>query len=214
MFGSITSKVRSFFKKSQPGTFDLSKVNVHGHIKISNPVTGEVYVDKDNAINKEAMSYAIALCLSGDTTGHFYELDLGNGGATVNGTGAITYFGPNVTGLNAQLYNQTFSKIIDQRFYSSSATSPNNENASHTAGTTFSDIQINCLLDYNEPAGQSAFDNGTNINSTYTFNEMGLRTFNSTSGGGYLVTHVIFSPVQKALNVQIQILYTIRISLV
>jgi hypothetical protein len=44
------------------------------------------------------------------------------------------------------------------------------------------------------------------MQSAYVFDEMGL-----VSGGGKLLTHVIFHPTQKALNRLIQIDYTIRI---
>jgi hypothetical protein len=71
-------------------------------------------------------------------------------------------------------------------------------------------------LDYGEPAGQAAFDNSTNLNEVYTFDELGLkaRSIDGTSGlttTGKLLTHVIFHPVQKSLNRLIQIDYTVRI---
>jgi hypothetical protein len=75
---------------------------------------------------------------------------------------------------------------------------------------------ISCLLDYGEPTGQAAFDNSTNLEDTYTFDELGLKA-RSTDGSsgltttGKLLTHVIFHPVQKSLNRLIQIDYTVRI---
>jgi len=79
----------------------------------------------------------------------------------------------------------------------------------------YSDILIQCLLDYGEPAGQTAFDNGTQLESTYTFDEIGILADYGTDTAGNdqtrLLTHVIFHPVQKSLNRQIQIDYTIRI---
>jgi len=66
------------------------------------------------------------------------------------------------------------------------------------------------LLDYGEPSGQTAFDATTATNSTYTFDELGLRSY-STSGESMLLTHVIFHPVLKSLNRLIQIDYTVRI---
>jgi hypothetical protein len=66
-------------------------------------------------------------------------------------------------------------------------------------------------LDYGEPAGQQAFDNGTNFNGEYVFDELGLQCWNGSSSNLLLITHVIFHPVQKSLNRQIQIDYTLRI---
>ena len=82
----------------------------------------------------------------------------------------------------------------------------------HTAGTVYTDILVTCLLDYGEPPTQQAFDNSTNFNGEYVFDELGLKSF-STEGPntGMLLTHVIFHPVQKSLNRLIQIDYTIRI---
>jgi len=67
------------------------------------------------------------------------------------------------------------------------------------------------LLDYGEPAGQQAFDNSTNANGEYVFDELGLQSWAGSASELMLITHVIFHPVQKSLNRQIQIEYTLRI---
>jgi len=71
------------------------------------------------------------------------------------------------------------------------------------------------LLDYGEPSGQAAFDNSTQMEGTRVFDEIGLLAYYGTDTNGQtitrLLTHVIFHPVQKSLNRQIQIDYTIRI---
>ena len=71
------------------------------------------------------------------------------------------------------------------------------------------------LLDYGEPAGQAAFDNSTQTDSDYIFDELGLLANYGTDSQGNvitrLLTHVIFHPVQKSLNRQIQVDYTVRI---
>ena len=86
---------------------------------------------------------------------------------------------------------------------------------SHVSGKVYSDIIVQCLLDYGEPPGQSAFDNGNQLESSYTFDEIGLLADYGRDNTGNeltkLLTHVIFHPVQKSLNRQIQIDYTIRI---
>jgi hypothetical protein len=67
------------------------------------------------------------------------------------------------------------------------------------------------LLDYGEPAGQQAFDNTTNFDDDFVFDELGLKSWTGTAGTGKLLTHVVFHPVQKSLNRLIQIDYTVRI---
>ena len=66
------------------------------------------------------------------------------------------------------------------------------------------------MLDYGEPSGQEAFDNTTNNNGDYVFDELGLRSYSPT-GTGKLLTHVMFHPQQMSLNRLIQIDYTVRI---
>ena len=58
---------------------------------------------------------------------------------------------------------------------------------------------------------QQAFDNSTNFNGDYVFDELGLQCWNVSASDLLLITHVIFHPVQKSLNRQIQIDYTLRI---
>jgi len=80
----------------------------------------------------------------------------------------------------------------------------------HISGATYSDILITCLLDYSEPDGQEAFDNSQNLDGNFVFDELGLKSYDST-GNGKLLTHVVFHPVQKSLNRLLQIDYTVRI---
>jgi hypothetical protein len=85
----------------------------------------------------------------------------------------------------------------------------------HTVGSTYSDIIINCNLELSEPTGQAAFDTATNLSGNFVFNEIGLKGYSSSGQNtGKLISHVIFSPVQKSLNRQIQVVYTIRIQTV
>jgi len=188
---------------------------VEGFLKIYDPNNGEIFVDKKNAINYENMSIAIANTLSARGYGEIYEMAFGNGAASVDSTGVITYLPPNVTGQNVALYNQTYSKIVDDNSVFNLDPTRNNMTVYHTSGNVYTDILVQCLLDYGEPAGQNAFDNSTQTDSIYVFDELGLLSNNGTDSNGNvitsLLTHVVFHPVQKALNRLIQIDYTVRI---
>lgn len=188
---------------------------IEGFLKIFDPNNGEIFVDKKNAINYENMSEAIADTLSSRGYGEIYEMAFGNGGASVDQTGVITYLPPNTTGQNAALYNQTYAKIVDDTSVFNLDPTRNKMTVSHITGRLYTDILVQCLLDYGEPAGQSAFDNSTQTDSTYVFDELGLLANYGTDSDGNvitrLLTHVIFHPVQKSLNRQIQIDYTVRI---
>ena len=186
-------------------------VFVQGHIKISDPATGEIFINKKNAIHYENMSIALAESLGNAGQGPIAVMSFGNGGSSVDPTGVITYLPPNTTGQNANLYNPTYSKVVDDNSASNTDTSSNNLTITHTTGKVYSDILVSCLLDYGEPSGQQAFDNSTDFNGDYVFDELGLKTWNGSATDLRLITHVIFHPVQKSLNRQIQIDYTVRI---
>jgi hypothetical protein len=188
---------------------------IEGFLKIYDPNSLEVFVDKKNAINYENMSEALADTLSNRGYGEIYQMAFGNGGASVDETGIITYLPPNTTGQNAALYNETYAKIVDDTSVFNLDPTRNKMTVNHTSGKLYSDILVQCLLDYGEPAGQGAFDNSTQTDSDYIFDELGLLANYGTDNEGNvitrLLTHVIFHPVQKSLNRQIQIDYTVRI---
>jgi hypothetical protein len=188
---------------------------IEGFLKIYDPNSMEVFVDKKNAINYENMSEALADTLSNRGYGEIYQMAFGNGGASVDETGIITYLPPNTTGQNAALYNETYAKIVDDTSVFNLDPTRNKMTVNHTSGRLYTDILVQCLLDYGEPAGQGAFDNSTQTDSSFIFDELGLLANYGTDNNGEvitrLLTHVIFHPVQKSLNRQIQIDYTVRI---
>jgi len=168
--------------KKQPD--ERGSFHLQGHIKIFDPETNEVFVDKRNAIHYENMSEALALSVGNKGSNFITEMHFGNGGTTVDPTGVITYL----------------------------PTNTNVQNADHTPGLIYTDIIISCLLDYGEPSGQAVFDNSQDLSGQFVFDELGLKGYSSNGEGlGKLLTHVIFSPVQKSLNRLIQIDYTVRI---
>ena len=189
---------------------DTNGVLVQGHIKIFDPESQKVYIDKRNAIHYENMSIALAESLSNAGQGFIYEMSFGNGGTSVDPTGIITYLTPNSTGTNATLYNQTYSKVVDERSVNNTDPVRNKTEVRHLSGTNYTDIIVSCLLDYGEPNGQDAFDTASSQTNNYVSDELGLRSY-SASGTGRLITHVIFHPVQKSLNRLIQIDYTVRV---
>ena len=117
---------------------------------------------------------------------------------------------PNSTGTNASLYNQTYTKVVDDRSINNVDPVRNKIDIRHVSGTNYTDVLVSCLLDYGEPSGQDAFDTASSAASLYVFDELGLRGWNP-EGTGDLLTHVIFHPVQKSLNRLVQIDYTVRI---
>jgi len=184
--------------------------HVEGHIKIHDPESGEVFRDQRNAIHYENISVAMAESLANQGRGMIHQMAFGNGGTTVDPTGLITYLTPNTIGVNSSLYNQTYTKIVDQNAAENLDPVRNKMEIRHISGATYTDILITCLLDYSEPSNQEAFDNSVDLDGEFVFDEIGLVSF-SPDGNGKLLTHVIFHPVQKSLNRLLQIDYTVRI---
>jgi hypothetical protein len=185
---------------------DMTGVHIRGHIKIYDPTSDEVSIDKTNAIHYENMSIALAQSIANTGQGIIHAMAFGNGGTTIDPTGIITYLTPNSTGSNASLYNETYTKVVDGNSPANRDPTRNLIETRHVTGTNYTDVFVTCLLDYGEPDGQNAYDTTNNNESAFVFDELGLK-----SASGLLLTHVMFHPVQKSLNRLIQIDYTVRI---
>lgn len=194
-------------KPNEKGAF-----SIRGHIKIFDPQTKEVFIDKPNAIHYENFSIALANSIANTGKGFIAEMVFGNGGSRVDPTGIITYLTPNVSGTNAALYNQKYYKSVDSQSVYDVNPDRNFMEVRHITGTYYSDVLISCLLDFGEPSGQAAFDTSVNQDGDFVFDELGLRGYSPEGENkGPLLTHVIFHPVQKSLNRMIQVDYTVRI---
>lgn len=187
-------------------------IGVEGYLKIYDPSTNEVFVNKRNAIHYENFSIALASAMSNQDSGFIGEMCFGNGGTSIDPTGIITYRTPNTIGTEASLYSQTYYKSVDAKRASNNDPARNYMEVRHRAGAFYADVLVSCLLDFGEPNDQLAFDNETNNQGNYVFDEIGLRAYTPAGSGlGILLTHVIFHPVQKSLNRMIQVDYTVRI---
>ena len=201
-----------FSQNTEGNPNDFGRVGIRGHIKIFDPETQEVFINKPNAIHYENFSKALASSISNQGKGTISAMVFGNGGTRIDQTGIITYLTPNAVGLNADLYNKTYTKNIDSSNVLNLDPTRNFMEVRHITGTAYSDVLVSCLLDFGEPNGQQAFDNATGLNDQYVFDEIGLRAYSPDGAGtGILLTHVIFHPVQKSLNRLLQIDYTVRI---
>lgn len=190
------------------GNIDKNSCLLRGFLKISQVIdtSKTVLVQTENAIHYEHFSEALARSVANKSGEFIFSLALGNGGTSVDSSGVIIYLPANNTGQSANLYNPTYSKIVDDTSGANPDPARNFMEIRHVAGTKYTDVLVSCLLDYGEPAGQEAYDNSSDLNSEFVFDELGLKT-----QSGKLLTHVVFHPVQKSLNRLIQIDYTVRI---
>ena len=96
---------------------ETGNVKIQGHVLITDKKTGEVLVDKNNAIHFGNMAFSLATALSHHTLNQsgIYYMGFGNGGSDVLSTGSIKYKTTN-TGTtkdtSADLYNRTYFKSV------------------------------------------------------------------------------------------------------
>ena len=188
---------------------DQLKLKIDGHVLIKDYDTGEIILNRRNAIHYENMSFAIVSVLTNTNnidglSGFIKSLAFGNGGVIVDGSGNVTYNATKTTNITDELYNENYSKVVNN---TEAEDADNNLSIVHTGNTTYSDIVVTCTLDYSEPDGQDALDDTAIQEGDYVFDEIGL-----VSQQGRLLTHLIFHPVQKSANRKIQVVYTVRIS--
>ena len=207
-------KTTKLIRNEMNDDIDDAAVKMMGHVVIKDVVTNEVVVDTFNMVHMENMNLALAQSLartnvSGVYVGPINEMVFGNGGTSVNGVGVITYLSKNVVGQNATLYNQTYAKVVDQNNPLNVDTTQNFLSVSHVSGNLFSDIVVTCTLEFGEPVGQQVFDTTNTLSDNYVFSELGIINYD-----GKLLSHVLFSPVQKAQNRTFQIIYSLRLSMI
>ena len=193
-----------------------------GIVKISDPATGEVFVHQENAIHFGNLAFAVTSALEGSDLGHITFMAFGSGGTSIDSSGNISYRSPNTSTL------QDASAEPYQATYWESLTASGNSIVTVAGTSNFSDLTTTVLIGFGEPDNaspefpQSPIDTATTTNDTYSFDEIALYT-GTTMGqlsapfsfapDGRMVTHVIFHPVQKSDNRELQIEYTIRVQM-
>ena len=186
-----------------------SNVKVEGHVVITDADSGEVLLDKYNAINFQNFAYAVANALKGDTTFAIDKLAFGYGGTTLDVNGNVTYKDAKVSGaVSTGLYSPSPTSIGGD-----ASVTPLQKDVTFTVNDSsnqpYSDLECKVILDYDEPDSSGPItDNASDFDDpdSFVFDEIGLMT----ESGTYL-THLIFHPIQKSNNRRLEILYTIRI---
>lgn len=201
--GLISDAKYSIGEKLKMAKFDeKSKIGITGHVLITDVDSGDIILDKYNAINSENLAAIIATLLSnGNSNSSISSMDYGVGGTGVDPAGTIEYRVPRVDGeATTGLYNFVTSKDV------SIGTSENGIDTVLHNSYPYSDVVVTSTLDYDEPVGQLPEDNADYVDGDFIFDEIALKT-----GTGKYLTHLIFHPIQKSANRKIQIVYTLRI---
>lgn len=183
-------------------------VNMKGHVFIRDTSTNEVLFDGSNAIHYGNMARITAQALSGQFSGSAFInwMAFGNGATAIDTSGRVVYKTPRVSETfesAAGLYNRTYEKSFESQ----------NATLEVITGPSYTDIKITVLLGFNEPATQDIFDSAVSLEGDFVFDEIGLFSKSSVIDDAIMLTHVIFHPVQKSQNREIEIVYTVRIQL-
>jgi hypothetical protein len=203
----------------------LENVSVHfkNLVKMTNKETGKILVNKLNAIHPQNMARVIARGLAGEEGHNIYKVALGNGGTYVDSGGIIRFNNPNTTGIEATLFNQTYEEVVYNQGGNSTYST-----ASLTDLTSI--VHILMTLTSDEPADQWLTDaNGSDTLTNpedpdagyaYQFDELGCFAMNpeydaqnpSAAPEWLLLTHIIFQPIDKTENRQIELSYDLTVS--
>lgn len=96
---------------------DFLTVNFTTRVLIDDPETGDIYLDKSNAIHSQNMARAIARGLANEPNSIIYRIAFGNGGSFTDAAENIRLNPPNDgtrgEGWESRLYNETYSEILD-----------------------------------------------------------------------------------------------------
>jgi len=171
---------------------------VQGHVLIKDNESGEVLVDKTNAVHPQNVARCIARAFANENNHFIHRVALGNGGTTQDAAFQINYRIPNdgqtpdPSGWQSRLYNETYSEIIDDsnpNVTTGDGASPQNDPAhvEHVSGPGVrsrelgitSQIVIEMVLNKEEPLSQSPTDNLTpqeDPEDDFVFDELGLFT--------------------------------------
>ena len=215
---------------------DLIQSQVIGTLKIYDKDSGDILVQKKNAIHPGNMAYVLASALAGKPTSvngsgdapHINWMQFGNGGST--STTTLSYRSPRVnstydelaiTASNSSLYVPTYEQLSTNTVYfpgedmGAGEIVPNN-----TAKVNFS---VNLThADYATAVSETIPANDASTDASaieaFTFDEIGLVSGVTDSGAldktkTLMLTHVTFHPVLLSANRTIVIDYTVTIQI-
>lgn len=207
-------------------------IKVLGHLKLEGKQTGEVLIDKKNAIHPQNLARIFARALANENYHHIVNIALGNGGSFIDSAGNIIFNAPNTVGVTAKLYNETYAESVDGE-----VSNGNTVISAANALDATSLVTITATISADEPSNQNASDtsndgtlanppdtgvytSSTDFGYSYNFDEMGVRTRNplytgdpsSTEPEYLLLTHIVFSPIEKTANRELILTYTLQIA--
>ena len=214
---------------------DVIQSQVIGTLKIYDKDSGDILVQKKNAIHPGNMAYVMASALAGRPTSvnssgdapHINWMQFGNG-VSVSAT-TLSYKSPRVnstydelaiTASTSSLYVPKYEQLTTSTVYFPGQSMGGEIVPNNTAKVNFS---VNIThADYQTAVvgagGGSIPANDSLVNDDYTFDEIGLLAGVTNSGAldktkTLMLTHVTFHPVLLSANRTIVIDYTVTIQI-
>jgi hypothetical protein len=213
---------------------DSPGLSIHGHVTVAYRDTGEVLVDRDNAIHPGNFATALARGLANSDRHQIYKLKLGNQGTYIDTSQQIVYRPPNVSGVttpdpNADLYNATYVEVVDDQ--SASVGSGNSVTFTNIPSSTSTRVIVTCVVSPSEAVNRP--DDGASTadplpgpdpvatldpESQYFFDELGLFTQGTGSPSllnedeELMLSHLIFSPIEHTGSRELVITYSITLT--
>jgi hypothetical protein len=211
---------------------DLIQSQVIGTLKIYDKDSGDILVQKKNAIHPGNMAYVLASALAGKPTSvnasgdapHINWMQFGNGGSV--STTTLSYKSPRVnstydelaiTASNSSLYVPQYEQLTTNTVYFPGEDMGSGELVpTNTAKVNFS-VNVS-HADYQSAVGGTIPANDSLTDANYTFDEIGLMAGVTDSGTltkekTLMLTHVTFHPVLLSANRTIVIDYTVTIQI-
>lgn len=185
--------------------------NVKGIIDVFD-VTGSRAMVRhvENDVHPQNMALVIARALAGSSGGEIYSMCLGSGGTHLDAAGNLIFLPSNTLATSANLYEETYSAKINSNIVDSVSVPAGNSVIAKQSLPPEITAEITCtlFLPAGVPAGQAPDDvTTTDSNAPYIFDELGLKTID-----GMLLTHAVFSPIEKTANRVFEIKYSLIIS--
>lgn len=216
------------------------ETQVIGTLKIYDKDSGEILVQKKNAIHPGNMAYVLASALAGLPTSvndggsppYINWMAFGNGGSDSGTT--LTYRAPRVFGVydklpitssNSTLYSKTYQQRTDNTVYFPGQPM-DEENNSEIVPNNTAKINFRVDMDHQQYAdmnNETVPESDSTVSETFTFDEIALFAGNLITDTNdwsdldedktLMMTHVTFHPVLLSANRTIVIDYTVTIQI-
>ncbi len=204
-------------------------VHIVGDVLIKDRATGEVLVDKSNAIHPANMATALARGLSNGANSQIFKLKLGNQGTFIDSSQQIVFRTPAFSATSNttdDLYNATYVEIVDDS--DTGVGVGNSVTFTNIPSSTSTRVIVTCVVTANEAVNRptdgddaesaDGLDPESATEGEFFFDELGLFT-NGTGSPSVLedaeelmLSHLIFSPIEHTGNRELTIVYSLTIT--